>query len=800
MWNHRWQQKQCWILLFLLMFSWGGFPEYAIYAQEASKAQEDDEKNTAEKMQKVAGRIEKMAPGLQAAMQELSRDTFDFKVIVEQVGREPKKLCAWVRSNTFLVPYQGSLRGPKGVLMDRLGNSLDRALLLAQLLKLSGHTVRLVRTLLVDTQAEELLQEMNRSAQNFLSLPLFTTPQAVDSNIEKYAKLYQIEPTLLRQHLTKTTLHNQRLAEEAAERVTEQTQLIVEALGTQTETTDHDKNSVAALQDHWWVQYADGKKWLDLDPTLASAERKAQNIVAFAKKGELRLDSKFCHEVAMSVVIEQWQEGRLRVRPVLSQTLRPAELFGERIKLSCSPLDWPKDLNIFQEPQALEKLKAMAAAQHEWLPVLTVGAKNISHSAFTDAGDVKDKRSRHPAEGLGDKLGGLFGGPKQKKQGYLTAAWIEYKIQSPGKPVQTIRRDIFDLLGPALRAAKKIPEPTITDTQRLDRGLALLGEIDILILCAQLSSDFVKYLALETVLANQKTLPDIVRCGLPKTSEEVKQLGKLKRLPGALYNLAMVRSAWSRFQNDIYLDTPNILTFFSYMGSSKENGIRLHRGFDIVANEVAVRPGAKVDPFLARIQQGIVDTNAEVLLMQNAANIENTAEIFMKSSSQGSKWLTIRSISDPAWQNTELSQDIRSRIGQDLASGYIVLVPQKPLLLEGKPLTGWWRIDPTNGHLLGFMESGRGQAMTEYSIMDHFLAFGPGYFGFFMGWLGCAGFKDPRNNTTAKNLTCFMCALITAVCFELMWIGKLAEPIPIAQCGLFVTGLGISSCGIGGAL
>jgi hypothetical protein len=44
--------------------------------------------------------------------------------------------------------------------MDRLGNSLDRALLLSELLRVSGHNVRLARASLTANQVTELLAKV----------------------------------------------------------------------------------------------------------------------------------------------------------------------------------------------------------------------------------------------------------------------------------------------------------------------------------------------------------------------------------------------------------------------------------------------------------------------------------------------------------------------------------------------------------------------------------------------------------------------------------------------------------------
>jgi hypothetical protein len=88
------------------------------------------------------------------------RDRWDPQYVVDTVGIEPADLYSWVRVNVGWVPYEGALRGPAGVLMDRLGNSLDQSLLLAELLTLSGHDVRLAHAQLSAEQAQTLWDAM----------------------------------------------------------------------------------------------------------------------------------------------------------------------------------------------------------------------------------------------------------------------------------------------------------------------------------------------------------------------------------------------------------------------------------------------------------------------------------------------------------------------------------------------------------------------------------------------------------------------------------------------------------------
>ncbi|MBE3073301.1 MAG: hypothetical protein IMZ67_10015 [Acidobacteria bacterium] len=108
----------------------------------------------ADKLNAVFGTIEELVA-------KLPRDTFDVAAVVDQVGQDPSRLFQWVRDETIFVPYRGTLRGPIGVLMDRRGNSLDRALLLAALLKAAGRNARLAHGALAQAQVTALMDAVH---------------------------------------------------------------------------------------------------------------------------------------------------------------------------------------------------------------------------------------------------------------------------------------------------------------------------------------------------------------------------------------------------------------------------------------------------------------------------------------------------------------------------------------------------------------------------------------------------------------------------------------------------------------
>src|SRR2546421_7724603 len=75
------------------------------------------------------------------------------------IGNNPDALFAFVRDEILYEPYVGCLRGARGTLMARAGNSLDRALLVSELFKASGYRTQLVRGILPKEKGDALAQD-----------------------------------------------------------------------------------------------------------------------------------------------------------------------------------------------------------------------------------------------------------------------------------------------------------------------------------------------------------------------------------------------------------------------------------------------------------------------------------------------------------------------------------------------------------------------------------------------------------------------------------------------------------------
>lgn len=711
-----------WLIALVMFCGQGGLLPYVgrAYAQSTAGPSEAE-------LQQAAEELEKLFDGLEAAAAEIPRDTFDPGAIIEMVGNDPIELFEWVRDKTYLVPYRGVLKGPTGVLMDRLGNSLDRSLLLYELLGLPGHEVRLVRAQLSPEQARQLMDNA-RAIPHAGALPRATESEAdLYDSLNRYAVEFGLDQELLLQQLDLAREERQSLADEIAQRVEEQTAFIAEAVGLPEGDPEAELRAaqLESLQDHWWVQLSDGTTWVDLDPTLPES-LPGQMLSAATETfqpGELgELDEELLHGVRIRVVMECLEEGNLTETVALeSPFLIPAELYGERIALRHIPATWPKDLDLSQEDDPAEHFRSVVLEQRQWFPLLSVGSTQLADKNYTDSCEFGDATQASTGViGLGQGVGNMFGGGiggSEEQAPQLTAEWIEYEIQVPGQPDETVRRRVFDLVGPASRVEGTVQTIELSEVQVLERGLALMSETEILPQTSHLSQHFVEHLVSVRLLSNREVLLDLVRgTSMANVTTINDHMTKMVQLPSPSYGLALARSTWSNTNGATYIDRPNILSYHRGAKQNSQKELVSTQRFDIVANGVAVSPGSAISPFLLRLEQGVLDTNAEALLLAGLGAVANTAEMHATSRNQRARWEVLRAPDEPSWRDDAVLSDVYALILQDLEADYVVIVPHEPDLLKSESMLSWWRIDPDSGQTLGIGSDGSGQATVEFNF------------------------------------------------------------------------------------
>src|SRR5690606_34715767 len=269
-----------------------------------------------EAIEREIGRLQVLLEALDDAAADIARDTFDPEAVLAQTDRTPEGAFAWVRDNTHLVPYRGALRGPVGVLMDRMGNSLDRALLLQDLLTRLGYETRLARAHLDPGAASSLLS----------SLAALPVPAPEPGGAMAPGTLASLATNLgsvvadLQARQDGAEQARAALFDDLNRRREEQSAFLATLLDSPEGGGDSERDSEidsqsASLRDHWWVQYREGDVWTDLDPTgLEALPGQALGVTAetMAVPEISALPSELRHAVTVRVVVECSVAGALQ--------------------------------------------------------------------------------------------------------------------------------------------------------------------------------------------------------------------------------------------------------------------------------------------------------------------------------------------------------------------------------------------------------------------------------------------------------------------------------------------------------
>jgi hypothetical protein len=659
----------------------------------------------------VANRLDAALAALRAESKELPRDTFDPGAVIHQVGHDPAAIFAWVRDNTTLVPYRGVLRGSRGVLLDRFGNSLDRSLLLAQLLQLAGHDVRLAHATLPPDQVQTVLRRA-RSVSVRTPGPQIdvATSERALARVNTLADSLDVDASELLGRFKAIRDAADRTAEIATRRSMDQSKQLREILTGKLASAERAKENQPPdeLADHWWVQLRQDEQWTDLDPILLSTGPGRSTVDAATTINPQSLQESLHHLLRIRVIIERAAEGRLEQQPVLEHTLRLSDVIGVPITLAQFPSQIAPDAPDQSADGMAQHYQQWLDDQQEWIPVLVVGDKSTFQFSFTLAGGVQQPGSilpLSPAGGFSDALGG---GESESAATELTAVFAEYEFLAPGSPPRIERRFLVDVIGPSARERGEVPaagnRPAIL-------GLDLIRETELLPIVAQPSPAFVAQLSSASLLSAGDRLVDLLRNRRTDGSSGEHSTDPTPTyVPAELYSLALARHHWSHVASSVVITSPNLLT--RHVGLRQDSvGLSRWSVFDIVANDVDVTGGDHAQRISVRISQGVVDTNAETLLVPDPSGTGNISELMSAEGPARVSWAVVTGPSGDQRVTEALNPDQLTRIRKDLSRGYLAVVPVA-LPSHNATDTGWWRVDPASGTVLGIDARGMGGSAT----------------------------------------------------------------------------------------
>lgn len=602
-----------------------------------------------------------------------------------ELGNDAERLFGYVRDYIRDDLYRGVLRGAQGTLISEAGNSLDKAILLAELLTKAGYAVRFAQGTLDAPGAEALLAA---------AFQLNTRPPGPASAASSETKA---------------------LATSVQKRVQEQYDLIGKLLSAagQKFPTDPAASRASLIEEtrtHYWVQYQQGGSWIDLDPSFPQStvgRRYTEASETFEAVPE-----ELFHRVTVRVVLETQEANQRARRTLLAYSAKAHELSGQSVILTHQLGSWTK-------PKRMSELASgFSAAASALADALGgFGAPRPSKPAYEDsakpvlvvAGEHREGDAfaiRHPLnEGPGD--------PSLAASAISES--IQFEFRSPTGDVETTERMIFDRVG---FAARQQGRGEIRSTPLgIEHPLAAIfclsfytGPLTnpVMLLKSDVSqTDQVpseQNMALFAMTSGLKAMNHAVsllldRSALPLT---VKGEPVLYAFAGPRLIISSLRrtSDYARLSIDLRRSQYRPLALTGAM-LDKSFQLQIVRGV--------------LDGVIESQVMDLVIASADPADQTVAPDAYSTSRVFREGARQGVAPKLLRRAEE--WAPTPAS-DPAARVSQALANGNLVVL-QDTIKIGDKERTAWWQIDPSTGRTIAVTEEGLHEGAVEYQVLEY---------------------------------------------------------------------------------
>lgn len=650
-----------------------------------------------------AGTLEATADALDRAARSIDRAAFDPSALAVKLSdASPEAVRDWVGRNIAPLAYRGMLKGPAGTLMDRRGNSLDRALLLAAILKAKGAEVRLAHATLDDAVAAKLLDPVLAAAP-----PPAPPPTNDPAAVEAYLADPRIDGAAARM---KMDLRKDAAAktDQAAKVLEDSVRAGLEPLAAsakaESDRAAREARALEALKDHWWVQISTDGRWTDLDPfgvivgTISPAQTMAPDAIPDDAK----------HRVTARVIAEYWDNGSYREVLLLSHSADTAALAGRPLVLTHNALRLPAPAGIEAGADYDASVATAAGAVRAWVPVLRdeepVTDLLVDVSGETPKASSEEIAKRGGGQDSAGAVGGILGdamnwdetdenaGPVR-----FTAEWVEVEITGLGSAAQTTRRAVFDLAGPAARANPATP-PDVSEAARVQRGLAMIDSFDILVVTGEITAPFIDAQIASTLPALLRVTAKWITAPGDRALPDVPAKFRTLNIPPLLF-------ATPRGRGNVV--TPNVVIYRSGLRRGVDGALHDSAQIDVLANPTN-QPLTEADPWLAALRVGVADTVAEHAALGMPAESHNAAARF--ASSGPDSWTFI-----PAGDSAALAALAwpEPAAAHDVAQGYALIAMRQ---VQSPDDAAWFRVNPATGETLGMTVRGGSEVAEEVSV------------------------------------------------------------------------------------
>jgi hypothetical protein len=406
-----------------------------------------------------------------SASELVDRKRLSFDAVIQATGNNPQDIYNWVKTNTRPLPYRGILKGALGVLIERQGNSLDRSLLLVELIERAGYRAKLANVKLNDSAmpvVKTLVSaELERPAMNDVQGDFAWTDQELANHQTEIAKVTGVSRDVAQEGAGRKEQKAAKAMAQLMDEANHQAKVILRKLPLPTlSSTSLLTQSLESLEDHWWVVASvDGENVMfdfffeQQNTSLKELGYSNDNPVKVSREN---LPEDLYHHVTFRIMADKISmQGEDNSAVVLEHTLRTEESRLQAIDLSFTPMARVLKANSAESFSA-EHLRKKLAQQQEWVPALQIGDERYSQSSIRADGSLglNPKLPRQGVMALSNSFSRKRQTPEEvspSRNNYLTEVRLEVEIEGGGNRTKEIRVlfDIRDQIAKAMLDGRK---------------------------------------------------------------------------------------------------------------------------------------------------------------------------------------------------------------------------------------------------------------------------------------------------------------------------------------------------------
>jgi hypothetical protein len=462
-----------------------------------------------------------------------------------------------------------------------------------------------------------------------------------------------------------------------------------------------DKQLLANVTPHFWLQMQDGPQWIDLDPSFSEAE--PGKVFTAAAKTYGRLPDKISPRMLISFSIEK---GSSREDILISEN-ELSELVNHPITFTVS--------STFQEIKEEKSESGSPAGVFGGLSRSTSGSKKTKGLQAEYTASLMISPDIQASGKFTEKI--PESPDKTVKEETISRAWLQFRLTLDDEALLETERVLFE----KHQAEDEFP--------LFQRHSILINGNSIPL---EAWEDELRDVSDDRLLAQVKAGVDEIRENLRAKKDKKSLLKKSLALEEKLgRDLGHVINMIFAYTSDaLAADAAAALSVLSYYSlpriiitSVLGEGENVETIMDLRQNSISAIPFpgqalATKESFL--YGRGIMESilEGQVLELLSGRKALTTASLMQQAAEEGIITRLYSELELERLESLDMPDHVRHKAGTAIRSGAVLIIPDKAIRFDGENRWGWWQITPNTREAIGVLDTGLHQAVLQRTILE----------------------------------------------------------------------------------